>query len=427
MTSIESAVSTWIHTFLEWLTPRRLRAQAIVLALCLWGVCAADFATPGLFDRAGNIKFQDFLPFYISARLISQHRSDSIYDRDTQRRELESIVGRSQVELPYLYGPQVALLFVPLANLWFPIASGIWTALSLVVYFGCIFVVWRCCPQLQRDVAPFGRATQITPLAALAFPPLFHVFVRGQISALILLCFTGAFMALRFNRNFLAGIVLGFLILKPQFLVAIPLIFLFGRAWKALIGLLLSATGQLAFARFYFGSSVMDSYLNVVLHPQRWLNVAELSLAPIQMHSLRAFWTLLIPSPSIAIAFYALSSILAIVVAVRVWRSQAPTSLRYSALIIAASLVNPHLFIYDLIVLAPALLLTVDWCLANRQRKLTSSILVLCYLAFVLPLFGPLSRWTHMQPSVIAFAALLWTLSCFGRIRDLASPESLVV
>jgi len=32
------------------------------------------------------------------------------------------------------------------------------------------------------------------------------------------------------------------------------------------------------------------------------------------------------------------------------------------------------------------------------------------YLAFILPLFGPLSRWTHLQFSVPAFAALLWML-----------------
>lgn len=427
MTSIAPAASTWIHTFLEWLTPRRLRAQAVVLALCLWGVCAVDFATPGLLDRSGNIKFQDFLPFFISARLISQHRSHSIYDRDTQRRELEAIVGRTQVEVPYLYGPQVALLFVLLASLSFPIASGIWTTLSLLLYLGCIFVVWRCCRHLQTGVSPFMSGSQLTVLAALAFPPLFHVFARGQISALILLCFTAAFIAFRCKRDLLAGIVLGFLILKPQFLVAIPLIFLFARAWIALIGLLLSAAGQLAFAWFYFGRSIMDSYLNVVLHPQRWLNVAELSLAPIQMHSLRAFWTLLIPSPSIALAFYALSSILAMVLAIRVWRSQFPTSLRYSVLIIAAVLVNPHLFIYDLIVLAPALLLILDWCLANRRLESSSSILVLCYLAFVLPLFGPLSRWTHVQISVIAFAALLWTLFCLTRNQELASPKSLVV
>jgi hypothetical protein len=32
------------------------------------------------------------------------------------------------------------------------------------------------------------------------------------------------------------------------------------------------------------------------------------------------------------------------------------------------------------------------------------------YLAFLLPLFGPLAYWTRLQLSVIAFAALLQTL-----------------
>jgi len=30
----------------------------MLLALCLWGVCAADYSTLRLFDRAGNVKFQ---------------------------------------------------------------------------------------------------------------------------------------------------------------------------------------------------------------------------------------------------------------------------------------------------------------------------------------------------------------------------------
>ena len=46
----------------------------MLLALCLWGVCAADYSTLGLFDRAGNIKFQDFLQFPVSASLIAQGR-----------------------------------------------------------------------------------------------------------------------------------------------------------------------------------------------------------------------------------------------------------------------------------------------------------------------------------------------------------------
>src|SRR5438128_2134259 len=64
----------WIPSFAHWLNPRRLRAQAMLLAVCLWGVCAFDYSTPGLFDRAGNIKFQDFFQFPVSANLIAQGR-----------------------------------------------------------------------------------------------------------------------------------------------------------------------------------------------------------------------------------------------------------------------------------------------------------------------------------------------------------------
>jgi hypothetical protein len=96
--------------------------------------------------------------------------------------------------------------------------------------------------------------------------------------------------------------------------------------------------------------------------------------------------------------------------AVAVWKSAAPLALRFSALTLAAVLINPHLFVYDLLVLAPVLLLLANWVLANAAQPSSAVLQVLTYLASVLPLFGPLSRWTHLQLSVPAFTALLWVL-----------------
>lgn len=387
-------------SFARWLTPRRLRAQAIVLALSLWGVCLVDFATPGLFDRAGNIKFQDFLPFYISARLIAQHRAAELYNPAITRSEILDIVhGPTRVRLTYLYGPQVALLFLPLASLSFPAAARIWAAISVLVCAACIYAIWRRCPNLR------GHPGAIA-MAALAFPPFFHFFVRGQFSPVILACFTLTFLALQANRPWLAGIALGCLILKPPFLLAIPVILLIAPARKMFLALILSAIAQIEMATLYFGSTVMHNYFDLLLHPARWLAEAELSLAPIQMHSLRAFWTLLIPWPAVSLALYILCSIAAIAAATAIWRSAATLPLRFSALTFAAILVDPYLFVYDLAVLAPALLLLTDSILIHDRPALR----LLAYLSFLLPLFGPLSRWTHVQVSVVAFAALLWTL-----------------
>jgi hypothetical protein len=418
----------WIESASNWLTPRRLRAQAVVLALCLWGVCAVDFATPGLFDRAGNIKFQDFLPSYVSAHLIVQGRADEIYNQqitaDAMQALLSSTSNREPARLrlpnlvlPNLYGPQVGLFFVPLARFSFPIAARIWAAASLLMFFACVCLVWKTCPALR----PYAGMVAI---ATLAFPPLFHFFVRGQLSALVLACFTAAFLALRADRSWLAGFALGFLVFKPQFLVAIPLVLLLSQAWKPLAGLIISSGAQLAFARIYFGPAVMRAYFDTLWHVSRVVGASELSLAPIQMHSLRSFWTLLIPSPQLGLALYILSSIVTVVVAAAVWKSSAPLSLRFSALTLAAVLVNPHLFVYDLLVLAPAILLLADWTITYPQHPYAATLRLLTYLAFILPLFGPLSRWTHLQLSVPVFAALLWLLFRDFTTRDSGTSDS---
>jgi hypothetical protein len=394
----------WIARAADWLTPRRIRSHALILALGLWAVCAIDFATPGLLDRAGNIKFQDFLPFYISAHLITQGRAADLYNQQVIQAEVEKIVGHpTQVRVPYLYGPQVAFFFTPLSRFSFATAARLWSGLSLILFFACIYLLWKSCPNLK----PYpGTVT----LCALAFPPLFHFFVRGQNSALVLACFTAAWFAFRAQREWLAGLALGFLIFKPQFLVAIPIILLLSRAWRPLFALILSAAAQLAFAGIYFGSAVLNAYVATMLHPSRWLPSAELTHAEIQMHSLRAFWSLLIPWSQPAFVLCVLCAIAVIAIATLIWMSPAPLSLRFSALILAAVLVNPHLFIYDLLVLAPALLLLTDWAVGNEQHAVTPLFRLLIYLSFALPLFGPLCRWTHLQLSVPAFAATLWLL-----------------
>jgi hypothetical protein len=413
----ELAARAWSSLPERLLTAKRIRAQAIILALCLWGVCIFDFATPGLFDRAGNIKFQDFLPVYMSARLIAQHRATELYDANVQADELHAIIGEpTRVRIPNVYGPQVGLLFVPLANFSFLIAAQIWVGLSLLLYFACLYVAWSFCPELRPRAG-------LVAIAALAYPPLFHFFVRGQISVLLLVSFSAALLAMRAGRPWLAGMALGILLIKPQFLMAIPLIFLFGGGWRIFAGLLVSVATQLVLARLYFADAVMQSYFSLLTHPSRWINSAELSLAPIQMHSLRAFWSLLIPSTSAVFVLYVVSSIVVLILASSTWRSSAPLAFRFSALTFAAVLVNPHLFIHDLLVLAPAFLLLTNWILGNAQSVVSARLKILLYMAFVLPLLGPLSFWTHLQLSIVAFAGLVWI--CFvGATRQLASAES---
>lgn len=418
--------AVWIASFASWLNPRRVRAQAMLLALCLWGVCAFDYSTPGLFDRAGNIKFQDFFQFPVSASLIAQGRADELYNPEILTSALRAVAGPdTRVRLQYFYGPQVALPFVPLRPLSFLAQAAIWVTLSVLLYFGCVYLIWKSCTALKSCAA-------LVALCAIAYPPLFHFFVRGQISVLPLVCFTAAYFAFRARRDWLAGIALGFLFVKPQFLVAVPVVLLFGKSWRAFAGLLISAAAQLGLIFAYFGQSVMRAYFHMLLHSASEPGTTELSLSPIQMHSLRSFWTLLIPSPTLVWVLYVASSMVVIGVAVGIWKSSPSLALRFSSLLLAAVLVNPHLYIYDLLALAPALLLIADWAATHVQRPWIAELRIVLYLSFLLPLFGPISRWTHLQLSVLAFCALLpllWRISwvATSSARELATSESSVV
>jgi hypothetical protein len=403
-----------------WITRRRIRDHAIILAVCFWGVCAIDFATPGIFDRAGNIKFQDFLQFPIAAHLIAQGRASELYDEKVLADEIRAIVGRdTTVRLQYFYGPQVALPFIPLTRLSFLAQAEIWVTLSLLMYFGCVYLLWKSC----RGLRPYRS---LVLLCAVAYPPLFHFFVRGQLSAAVLVFFTIACPAFLSRRDWLAGIALGFLVFKPQFLLAVPLVLLLAQAWRALAGLAISAGVQIAFTLIYFGQAVMRPYIATLLHSARQPSSAELILSPIQMHSLRTFWTLLVPWPRAVWALYILTSLVVVAMAAAILKSSSPRALRFSALILAAVLLNPHLYIYDLLALAPALLLIAEWALNNAQHPSTPALGILLYLAFTLPLLGPLARWTHLQLSVPAFAALLWTLWRIPNCK-LASNEPTVI
>jgi hypothetical protein len=86
--------------------------------------------------------------------------------------------------------------------------------------------------------------------------------------------------------------------------------------------------------------------------------------------------------------------------------------LRYSSLLLATVLVAPHLTVYDLVILAPAFLLLADQLMG--QAADVRGIGTLLYLMYALPLLGPLTRWTHIQLSVVAMTALafrIWRMS----------------
>jgi hypothetical protein len=115
--------------------------------------------------------------------------------------------------------------------------------------------------------------------------------------------------------------------------------------------------------------------------------------------------------------------LLVLALTVAVWkRAIVPLSVRFSALLLATVLVAPHLTVYDLLILAPVLLLLADWLMSVTPSPRTRRIGTALYLVYLLPLLGPLARWTHVQFSVIAMTAVAYLI--WRYVSD-ASPNPL--
>jgi hypothetical protein len=70
--------------------------------------------------------------------------------------------------------------------------------------------------------------------------------------------------------------------------------------------------------------------------------------------------------------------------------------------------------VYDLVILAPAFLLLTDWSIDHSASRSVPALGLLLYLAYVLPLVGPLAEWTHVQLSVICFLGVLYYVLIIG-------------
>ncbi len=384
----------------SWLTAKRIRIHGLLLAICLWTIYAVDMSAPGLVDRNGLVKGTDFLHFYTLGNLALRGRGDLLYDMRAQAELTHEFVARAPDSLYVaLYGPQMSLFFAPFARLSYGWALTAWLVLNLLIYAFCCYVVWKTCPRLHAY-----RWTVV--ILAIAFPGLFHLFAWGQTSGLALLCFTLAFLAIENDRPLLAGLAIGSLIFKPQLGLAAAVVFVFTRQWKVVAGAVMAATLQLAVAWMHYGSEIMRNYWRALTHVEDVLPLLEPRLY--QTHSLRSFWSLLLPWPRVAFALYAICALAVLLFTVRVWKSTSPLSLRYSGLLLATVLISPHLTVYDLIILAPAFLLLGDWALSHGDDPSAPLLQQLLYSCYPLFLIGPLARITHVQLSVVAMTALLW-------------------
>jgi hypothetical protein len=358
---------------------------------------------------------RDFNHFYVQGVVANERNAHALYDMDEMAAIVPRVVpGAHNAPYPPVYGPQVSVFFSPLARLPYLAALYTWLAISVLVYAACGYAMWKACPRLHDKRG-------LVFLLLLAAPAFHFLLGFSQVSAIGLSCVTAAFFALRANRPFLAGLAIGSLAYKPPLGLAAACIFVGALEWRIVLGAATAAAAQIAAGCLYWGPAILPPYVAAL----RRLSSVAAGMEPYKfhMHSWRAFFDLLRLPGEVAIVAYVIVSLVTLTIALGGWRARGPLALRYSVFLIATMLVDPHLYVYDFILLTPAFLLLWDWILAERDRPIAqvfpwvpfeglrrrsfgSAFQWLLYFCYYSPLFGIFAEAGRIQISVVALFLL---------------------
>jgi hypothetical protein len=210
-------------------------------------------------------------------------------------------------------------------------------------------------------------------------------------------------MLLERRREFLAGLALGLIAIKPQLGLVIAVVVLASRNLLLLAGIVLSVAVQLLLSMAVFGPGIIGDYVDVLQRMPQLTSLLEPK--PYQLHSIRAVTNLLPPWLGLTLWFAASAVITGYTV--RLWRGSQPLAIRFGALVLATVLVCPHLTIYDATLLVLPLLLFACPALGGSvASRLGSSY----YLLF-LTLLVPTAALVGIQLSVFVMIWIFWTVA----------------
>jgi len=275
---------------------------------------------------------RDFIAFWGAAKLAIGGSPALAYDPAVLHKLQTSVASFGPHEsMPFPYMPAFLLLVLPFGLLSYPAAMTVWICLTLVAYLVAV----------KRLVPDAG-------LLALAFPPIVVNIVVGQNGFLTAALFIGA-LALLDRRPFLAGLLIGCLIFKPQLGLLFPLALLAERRWRAIAGAALSSIGVTLSGVLAFGP---QTFLAWIRELPLFASIArDGTVGWVKLTSIYAAGRQAGLDAGPAFGLHVVVLCVAAAVVWRVWRSESDRLAKAAVLACATSLSSTYLFLYDQLIL----------------------------------------------------------------------------
>jgi hypothetical protein len=358
-------------------------------------------------DRPGEPVGGDFTLFYSASALARSGPPEAVYDFSRLRETEQRLFGPS-VALPWPYPPVFLLLVAPLALLPYLSSLALWLLTTLAAY---LLVVRRTLPH------------PLTLWLTLAFPGTFVNFLCGQNGFLSAALVGGGLLRLeRCPRA--AGVLLGLMSYKPHLAVLLPVALLAGRRWQTLRWAALTALGLAALSAAVFGFGVWQSFFRHIFFSVQMLQESGAPWS--KMPSFYAAVQQLGGSFLLSALAQGLAMAAGLAAVVWLWGRAPGSPPANAALVLGALMFPPHVFNYDLALLA----LPLAWLARDGSARgflpWEPALLILAWgmpLLYV-PLEGDLLH-IPLGPGLLALllGASVWRYFAAGRLTPGAASD----
>ena len=305
--------------------------------------------------------------------------ADQLYDLGAQKVVQQQLIGGSFANgvLPFVNPPYVATLFGALGKLSLGVGYWVWAAMNvglLVVLFSLLHKIVRLETKQWRRFA----------LWALAAAPVWSTLMGGTFSLWICVGVAGFVLAMQEDREVSAGVWLGLVAFKPQYLPAIVVLLIARRKWRALGGFAGAMAALLAVSLPWVGvdgyrkfASLLVSFSNegakYSAHSELMWNVRGLLTRLIERGSLSATnsdsWLVLehdVLTSRIALALFACGLVGVF------WARRFPLRIHLALMICVMVILSPHGHVHDTILMLVAVGLA--WSVAIESDRLSNRV-----------------------------------------------------
>ncbi|HUI41539.1 MAG TPA: glycosyltransferase family 87 protein [Terriglobia bacterium] len=356
----------------------------------------------------------DFSSIYAGATIVRQGNGSKLYDSQEQARVQNQLFKWDHLFLDS-HPPFEALLFAPLTKLPYRQAYVLWGAINVLLW------IW-----FQRLLRPHAALPShpfhYFMLCSLFFP-LWAGLMQGQLSVVLLVLFSLAFVCLKRRQDFWGGSLLGFALFKGIFVIPFSLICLLRGKWRLMGGFAFGASVLTGLSIIAVGPSGLAAYMRVVTntanHPSDPAYGTKFSAMP----SVEGFITTLLSGTAgrlwITVAVGIVSGFLILFTARR-WRrldrdgDEAASNGMFAAALVISLLVAPHMYVHNLTVMLLAVLLVLGFLQGSGRRAWRLVLMASVVVLYAAPAYVLLLRWDEFYlffPVLLAFALAVLALA----------------